>query len=100
MLDTDGVKIVFEAARWDGTASGSLQVGGEGRSSGKCGSSDSTFSDRYGDDPGVCTMSFAGHTLRLSEAGRVLTLGSRVWKLAGGKKTVLVERDGTSKLLP
>lgn len=75
-------------------------MAGDTRGRGRVGSNRVAFSDRYGYEPGICTLTLAGHTLRLSEAGTALRIGSRVWELTGPKKTILVRRDGTSKLLP
>jgi hypothetical protein len=103
-IDMNGVTLVFEGVPLAhppggtlGGASGSLVVAGRGimhrntvTVAGK------SFENSYAD--GVNTMTFEGYTLILREAGGKVVVGTQELDLGGGKKTIVITKEGIARI--
>lgn len=98
VLDADGVTIHFQGVPNNNTNTrGSLLLTGSGRAGVGSPSGGINFFGSYADE--VCTITLNQHTLLLTEEGTKLTIGKSVYSLKGPKKTILVKKDGTSRIV-
>ncbi len=102
-IDMEGVKLVFEGVPCEpapgvtfGEASGTVRVGGGGQHFGTMSIAGRTFTHSYAD--GVTTMTFEGYGLWLREGGGILEVGTREFDLSGGKRTIVIAKDGTARV--
>lgn len=101
-IETDRVAIIFEGVPFDpapggtgGEATGSLAFAGPGKADVSVTAGGKTFKNSYAG--GVNTMTFAGHTLTLREAGTKLEVGPKAFDLGAKKKTIVIREDGSAE---
>jgi hypothetical protein len=101
VLDTDGVKLVFEGIhiplpeRQAGNgASGSMQVAGSGMSVNILNTHDQRLTNSY--SGGVNTITLGKYTLRVQDEGRKLQIGEKTILLGDGKRTIVIHEDGSA----
>jgi hypothetical protein len=92
-LDTDGFTAVFSGIPAGlGGGTGTLTLSGPGTGGGSTGSGADKFSDEYKD--GVCTISYRGNKLLVTDEGRLLSVNGKEFKLSDGKPTIVIQKDG------
>jgi hypothetical protein len=99
IFDTTGVKIIFEGSRMSpngGRGGGTLTISGDGRGGSQIGRGDGAFTTSYAN--GVCTLTFAGHTITLINGGKKLVYGDQSFDLSEGKRTILVKATGPAEI--
>jgi len=97
VLAMDGVTLVFDGVRRTGMSWGVLQVAGPGEGMGALGVGNRSLVQSYAG--GICTLTYAGHTLQLIEAGSKLICGKQAFDLHGGKKTIKVKANGAAEVV-
>jgi hypothetical protein len=96
ILNADGVVVIFQGVQRSGRSSGTIRVTGTEESSGQVGAGKRAFTDSYAN--GVCTLTFAGLTLKLTDAGTKLVVGKQTFDLRGEKKTIVVKPGGDAEV--
>lgn len=95
-LDMNGVTIVFEGVTCSGMSGGGIQISGPGHGFTSTGSGGREFSEFYRN--GVAVFTFAGHSFRLMQQGKILAVGEQEFRLDTGKPTLLISTDGTIRI--
>jgi hypothetical protein len=96
VFTSDGVVIIFQDVPRSGRSSGTIRVAGAKATEGQVGAGKRAFVDSYADD--VCTLTFAGHMVKLTDAGSKLVVGKQTLDLRGEKKTVIVKPNGEAEI--
>ena len=102
VMDTSGVRLIFQGQPCVGVLNSTLQVAGAGGSTYSGGGSSISsgkvlsFTSLYAQ--GVARMNFSGYKLKWENKGMKLTIGQQVFDLSGGKHTIFVSPGGVAKI--
>jgi tetratricopeptide (TPR) repeat protein len=100
VMDMNGVCLVFKGIDFRGRGTGTFTVGGPGGGGvGMSGIGKRQYTNSY--ESGVCRWTYAGYKFELRDRGTKLVFGKHVLNIAGKKKTLLVNPDGSlQELVP
>jgi len=101
VLDTDGMRMIFEGAAAQTAGQSGLSVPVSGIRPGEMLPSRRAVEGELGYSYkfGAVTLHFADYTFRVTDCGGTLAFGDKTFDLTGGKKTILVSREGTARVV-
>jgi hypothetical protein len=95
-LRMSGATIMFRNLQGWGGGWGTMEVSGSGTSSGSSSSGDRVFIHSYAD--GVCTVSIAGHLVRVTDHGRSLQIDKSTFDLSRNRPRIVVDTNGAAQV--